>query len=92
MSRPWITRGLKKLSKKKQRLYEKLFKSRNERNEKAYKLYKNLFEKLRLQSKKLYFQNKLKQYNNFKNIQKIMNVIIGNSEAYNEKFPKTFKY
>ena len=88
MWRPWITRGLKKSSKKKQLLYEKLFKYRNDRNEKAHKLYKNLFEKLKLQSRKLYFQNKLKQYNNFKNIWKIMKVIIGNSKAYNENLPK----
>ena len=90
ISRPWITqRQLKKLSKKKQRLYEKFLWSRNYRNEKAYKLYRNLFEKLKFQSKKLYFQSKLKQYNNFKSILKIMKVIIGNSKAYNDKFPKS---
>ena len=42
----WITRGLKKSSKRKQRLYEKLLERRNDKNEKAYKLYKNLLEKL----------------------------------------------
>ena len=50
-------------------------------------MYKSLFEKL--QSKKPYFQNKLKQYeNNIKNTWKIMKVIIGKSEVYNDNFPK----
>ena len=52
-------------------------------------LYKSLFEKLKLQSKKLYFQNKLKQYeNNIKNTWKIMKVIIGKAKVYNDNFPK----
>ena len=57
---PWITRGLRKSSRKKQRLYEKFLKQRNSKNEETYKMYKNLFEKLKKRSKKLYFQNKLK--------------------------------
>ena len=89
LTSPWITRGLKKSSKRKQRLYDKLLKRRNDKNEKAYKMYKSLFEKLKLQSKKLYFQNKLKQYeNNIKNTWKIMKVIIGKSKVYNDNFPK----
>ena len=90
MSSPWITWGLKKSSKRKQRLYEKFLKCRNGNNEKAYKIYKNLSEKLKFQSKKLYFQNKLKQYeNNIKNTWKIMKVIIGKSKVYNDNFPKS---
>ena len=89
LTSPWITQGLKKSSKRKQRLYDKLLKRRNDKNEKAYKTYKSLFEKLKLQSKKLYFQNKLKQYeNNIKNTWKIMKVIIGKSKVYNDNFPK----
>ena len=37
---------------------------KNKKNDKAYKMYQNLFEILKSQSKKLYFQNKLKQYEN----------------------------
>ena len=77
LSSPWITRGLKKSSTRKQLLYEKFLKHRNDKNEKAYKMYKNLFEKLKLQPKKLYFQNKLKQYEN--NIKKSME----DHEGYN---------
>ena len=89
LTSPWITRGLEKSSKRKQCLYDKLLKRRNDKNEKAYKMHKSLFEKLKLQSKKLYFQNKLKQYeNNIKNTWKIMKVIIGKSKVYNDNFPK----
>ena len=35
---PWITRGLRKSSRKKQRLYEKFLKQRNSKNEEAYKM------------------------------------------------------
>ena len=41
---PWITAGIKKSSKRKQRLYEKFLKCRSERNEDEYKNYKRLFE------------------------------------------------
>ena len=50
---------------------------------------KNLFEKLELNFKKRYFQNKLKHYgNNIKNTWKIMKVIIGKSKVYNDNFLK----
>ena len=49
----------------------------------------NLYEKLKLQSKKLYLQNKLKQYeNNFKNTWKIMKAVISKSKVYNNNFSK----
>ena len=90
MSSPWITRVLKKSTKRKQHLYEKFLKSRNYKNEKAYKMYKNLFEKLKLQSKNIHFQNKLKQYeNNIKNTWKIMKIIIDKSKVCNDNFPKS---
>ena len=77
---PWNTRGLRKSSRKKQRLYDKFLKKRNSKNEEAYKMYKNLFEKLQKQLKRLYFQNKLKKCeNNIKNSWKIMKSIIGKS-------------
>ena len=56
MSSPWITRGLKISLKRKQRLYEKFLKCRNDKNEKAYKMSQNLFEKLKLQSTNFTFK------------------------------------
>ena len=40
---PWITKGIKKSSKRKEKLCEKFLKNRNEKNEKLYKSYKSLF-------------------------------------------------
>ena len=34
---PWITNGIKKLSKKKQSLYQKFLKKRTEKNKREYK-------------------------------------------------------
>ena len=53
-------------------------------------MYKNLFEKLKKRSKKLYFQNKLKKCeNNIKNTWKIMKSIIGESRVQNDSFSKS---
>ena len=74
---PWITQCLRKSSRKKQRLYRKFLKQRNSKNEEAYKMNKNLFEKLKKQSKNLYFQIKLKKCkNSIRNTWKIIKSII----------------
>ena len=87
---PWITRCLRKSSRKKQRLYEKFLKQRNSKNEEAYKMYKNLFEKMKKPSKKLYCQNKLKKCeNDIKNTWKMMKSIVGKSRVQNDSFPKS---
>ena len=79
-----------KLSKRKQRLYEKFLKQRSDKNYETYKIYKNLFEKLKKQSKKLYFQNKLKQdENNIKNTWNVMKAVIAKSKICNDKFSKS---
>ena len=49
---PWLTKGLVKSSKKKQRLYEKCLKNRSPEKELNYKQYKTLFESLKKKSKK----------------------------------------
>ena len=64
---PWITKGTKKSSKKKQRLYSKFLKKRNEKTKKEYQDYKKLFESIKKRSKKLYFSKLiLKHKNNIK--------------------------
>ena len=88
LSSPWISKGLRKLSKRKQRLYEKCLKLRSDKNYETHKIYKNLFEKLKKQPKKLYFQNKLKQYeNNIKKTWNVMKTVIGKSKICNDKLP-----
>ena len=52
---PWITKGLVKSSKKKQRLYEKILKNRNPENKLNYKQYKTLFESLKKKSRKNHY-------------------------------------
>ena len=39
---------LEKIFKEKQRLYEKFLKCKNDKNKKAYKIYRNLFEKTKI--------------------------------------------
>ena len=55
---PWITKGIKKSSKRKQKLYKKCLKKKSPINEKEYKDYKQLFEKIKKDSKRKYFQEK----------------------------------
>ena len=87
---PWISKGLRKSSKRKQRLYEQILIQRSDKNYETYKIYKDLFEKLEKQSKKLCFQNRLKKYkNNIKNTWNIMKGVIGKSKICNDKFPKS---
>ena len=59
---PCNTKELVKSSKRKQKLYEKFFKERSYENEKQYKTYKNVFEKIKKNSKKLYYQDKLSKF------------------------------
>ena len=56
---PWITKGIKKSSKRKQNLYEKCLKKKSPKNEKEYKDCKQLFEKIKKDSKKKIFKKKL---------------------------------
>ena len=57
-SSPWISKGFRKPSKRKQCLYATFLKQRTDKNYETFKIYKNLFGKLKKTVKKLYFQNK----------------------------------
>ena len=61
---PWITKGIAKSSKRKQKLYEKFLKHRTRETELAYKSYKNLFESLKKKAKKKYYSEKISRYKN----------------------------
>ena len=71
---PWIRTGIKKSSKHKQRLYEKLLKTRCRKVENAYKNYKNLFEQIKKRAKRLHFSNLIIKYKN--NIKMTWSVVI----------------
>ena len=49
---PWITKGIAKSSKRKQKLYEKFLKNRSIQNEKTYKDYRKPFETIIMKSTK----------------------------------------
>ena len=86
---PWITKGIKKSSKKKQRLYSKFLKKRNEKTKKEYQDYKKLFESIKKRSKKLYFSKLILKYKN--NIKKTWHVIkeaIGKEKYKQQNLPK----
>ena len=75
---PWITIGIAKLSKKKQRLYEKFLKNRNPKNEDRYKTYKNLFETITRRSNKKFYSETLQKFKgNAKKTWSVMKEILG---------------
>ena len=88
---PWITKGIKKSSKRKQKLYEKFLKKRNAFNETAYKTYKNLFEAFKCKS--LLTKDKILQFKyDIKKRWNVMKEIIGKAK-YSQKsnFPQKLK-
>ena len=89
---PWISKGLKKSSKQKQKLYVKFLKTKSPESEIIYKDYKNLFEKLRKKSKQTYYQSLLKNYqNDMKRTWQIMKEITGKIKSISDTFPKSIK-
>ena len=64
LTSPWITKGIVKSSKRKQKLYEKFLKQRTPRSEENYKNYKRLFETIKTRSKSNYFNERLDMYKN----------------------------
>ena len=86
---PWVTKGIQKSSKKKQRLYQKFLKNRNVKNETEYKSYKKLFETIKKRSKKNHFSKLILKYKD--NVKKTWTVIkdaIGKSRCTQHTFPK----
>ena len=61
---PWITKTIKKFSRKKKHLYEKFLKHKTAKTLETYKNYENLFEKILKSSKKHYCQKKLEKCKN----------------------------
>ena len=89
---PWITKGIRKSSRKKQRLFEKFLKHKTTKTLETYKNYKNLFEKIKKSSKKHYYQNKLEKCkNNLKTTWKAMKEIIGKSKVFHQNLPNNLK-
>ena len=61
---PWIALGIRKSSKRKQRLYENFLKTGTEKTEAEYKTYKIMFETIKRKSKRNYNSQKILEYKN----------------------------
>ena len=89
---PWMTKGMKKSSKQKQKLYIKYLKSKTEKAEREYKNYKNLFEKLRKKGKQSYYSSLIEKYKNYsKKTWQIMKEITGKKRINSDGLPKMLK-
>ena len=88
-----MTRGMKKSSKQKQRLYIKYLKNKIEVSENTYKNYKNIFEKLRKKSKQPYYSSLIEKYKyNSKKTWEVMKEITGKKKnKFNNNLPKVLK-
>ena len=85
---PWITKGIKKLSKRKQKLDEKFLRNKNEKNEKLYKSYKSLFESVKRKSKRIYYSSKILEFkNNAKKTWGVMKELIGEARNTESSLP-----
>ena len=88
-SSPWITTGIIKSSKRKQKLYEKFLKRKTPRNEENYKNYKRLFESIKQKSKSNYFKERLhKHQNNVKKTWDVIKEVIGSTKSNTHILPK----
>ena len=81
--------GIKKSLKQKQKLYKKFSKKRTYDSERTNKNYKNLFEKIKSSSKKLYYKNQLLKYeNNLKGTWRVIKEFIRKKRVISRFFNK----
>ena len=69
LKNPWITKGILKSSKTKQRLYDKFLKSKTYEHEISYKNYRKLFESIKQRAKSQYYSKMILHYKD--NIKKL---------------------
>ena len=70
----------------------KLLEDKSETNKEKYESYKNLFEKLRKRSKKVYYSNLINKYqNDSKRIWHTLKELSGKIKAKSNSLPKTIK-
>ena len=89
LASPWITKGIVKSSKRKQKLYEKYLKRKTPQNDLIYKNYKRLFETIKLKSKTNYFNERLLKYqNNVKKTWDVIKEVIVSTKSNSHNLPK----
>ena len=89
LKNPWITKGILKSSKTKQRLYDKFLKSKTYEHEISYKNYRKLFESIKQRAKSQYYSKMILHYkDNIKKTWQIMKEVIGKGKLVNNSLPK----
>lgn len=88
----WITKGFKKSSRTKEKLYRRFLKKPTENNRVKYKVYRNKLNHLIRIAKKNYFNNKIHDaQNDPKSTWQTINELIGKKNK-NKTLPTSFKY
>ena len=89
LKNPWVTKGILKSSKTKQRLYDKYLKSKIYEHEISYKNYRKLSESIKQRAKSLYYSKMTLHYkDNIKKTWQIMKKVIGKGKLVNNSLPK----
>ena len=89
LTSPWMSKGLLKSSRKKQKLYEKFLRLKTYRNEIAYKNYKSTFEKLKKQAKRNYYNTQLTKYaHSVKHTWRIIKNLMGREGTQRNSLPE----
>jgi hypothetical protein len=91
VKKPWLSKGLLKSIKQKNRLYKRYLNSPSSDNLVKYKIFKNkLTHSLRI-AMRLYYEEQInRNKSNCKNTWNILNEIINKSKRENKKLPSTF--
>ena len=85
---PWITKGIKKSSRTKQRLYEKYLRSKKSTDFEMYKNFKKLFESIRKKSKLGYYNKQIqKNIHDSRKTWQTIKEIIGKTRIQKNTFP-----
>ena len=89
LKNPWITKGILKSLKTKQRLYDKFLKSKTYEHEISYKNYRKLFKSIKERAKSQYYSKMILHYKgNIKKTWQIMKEAIGKGKLVNNSLPK----
>ena len=87
--RIWITKGITKSSKEKQKLYESNLNNRNPENLGTYKTCKNIFETIKRKSTKNYYSEKILSFKgDAKKTWKTIKDLIGKAKMNKSTLPQ----
>ena len=88
---PWVTKGILKSRKTKNKLYKKFIKNPNEKNESIYKTYRNKFNKIKNAAKKYYYSKEFNEHKgNLRYSWKLIKEVINKNKVKME-LPDNFK-